>query len=776
MAGKTKSDAQKKKAAADEREKLYQRAIDAYDAEQRKPDGEPRDGLRAVCRRIERFHHEETGRFISIDHSTVSRRWNGGRSIHEFNESKCLTTPEESRLLVKYAVELAIRGFPLDYKRLSEHANELLSARLGPDFPGVGENWPRRFVERFSDDLDMCWSRSLDVQRGRAVNPTANDAYWRLVDDVFTRTAVQPKNIYAADEIAFTTAHETRQRVIGPRKKVATVQHQQRGGNRENITVMPVISAAGVALEPLVIYKGEHFQVSWKQNNPLKAAYACSRMWIYPANLSHRLGHSKKGWITGEISVEWIKHFDAQTRATADGATRLLFVDGHVTHYTRAFLEYAKSVNIEILCYPAHATHVYQGLDVVLFGPLKTAFGQERDRWEREEHEQVSKKNFLAVYGRAHLRTMSANNICAAFRKTGLWPFNPDVITAEMLAPSRETSAQAHMPLPQPTPVRKLASMLRLFDDRTIQAAAARSSPPAAPPYPQPRDDWPIDPILLTTPYRARAPAAAHARNPGPIPAPVMHPPLMGHPTPRTALRTTSAGFLVQPENITSGMALPRAHVVIPPEWSAPQDLFAAEPQSLLEWRLQETLRVAAQVHDQQLAACYTANAGMVLQRSYCERVRGQLAASERKSKQQKGQKLMGDGMPRLLTDAEFMQRVADHQDAQLRTEVEKQRRAEDRARYQTDMEAWKKQEEARKQRNEHTKAEWKKRVAEWEAARALAKEEGRRFGVRKPVRGPLEKAVPKPRARALPDVQEDEAEDFGDAFRAESGEDSDEE
>lgn len=88
-------------------------------------------------------------------------------------------------------------------------------------------------------------------------------------------------------------------------------------------------------------------------------------------SLLHSLGYSKKCWVDGEIGVEWIKKFDKKTRAKVNGRTRLLLFDGHVSHYTRGFLEYARAYDIKVLCYPAHGTHVYQGLDVAVFGVLK---------------------------------------------------------------------------------------------------------------------------------------------------------------------------------------------------------------------------------------------------------------------------------------------------------------------------------------------------------------------------------------------------------------------
>ena len=138
----------------------------------------------------------------------------------------------------------------------------------------------------------------------------------------------------------------------------------------------------------------------------------------------YRIAYSEKGWTNREIGVEWIKFFDKNTREKANGRHRLLLVDGHNSHYTQGFLEYARANQIIVLCYPAHTTHLLQGLDVVVFAILKRMLSDERDRWERETGEMVSKSNFLGIYGRAHLRALTPETIKSAFRKTGIWPFD----------------------------------------------------------------------------------------------------------------------------------------------------------------------------------------------------------------------------------------------------------------------------------------------------------------------------------------------------------------
>lgn len=83
--------------------------------------------------------------------------------------------------------------------------------------------------------------------------------------------------------------------------------------------------------------------------------------------------------MTQELGIEYIKSFNRQTKEKARGRRRLLLVDGHNSHYTRGFIEYARLHRIEVVCYPSHGTHVYQGLDVIIFSVLKLNWSNARD-------------------------------------------------------------------------------------------------------------------------------------------------------------------------------------------------------------------------------------------------------------------------------------------------------------------------------------------------------------------------------------------------------------
>ena len=166
--------------------------------------------------------------------------------------------------------------------------------------------------------------------------------------------------------------------------------------------------------------------------------------------------------MSGKIGAEWIKNFNKYTKdKVEEGKYWLLLVDKHNSHCTVAFLLYAHEHLIIVFCYIPHSTYIFQGLNIIIFSPLKKLIGEECDTWLHEHGGTMDKNNFLAIYGRAHVHALTSNNIKATFKKTGVWPFNPDVVTGEMLAPSRETSCEAHLPLPLDDPaVNVLATML----------------------------------------------------------------------------------------------------------------------------------------------------------------------------------------------------------------------------------------------------------------------------------------------------------------------------
>ena len=107
------------------------------------------------------------------------------------------------------------------------------------------------------------------------------------------------------------------------------------------------------------------------------------------------------------------------------------------------------------MCYATQhmqLTYIYQGLDIAIFGAFKNRWSDEWNQYESATWQKVTKANFISIYGCAHSAILTPGNIHLAFEATGVWPFKPKVVIAEMMAPSLETSSKNQLPLLQAGP------------------------------------------------------------------------------------------------------------------------------------------------------------------------------------------------------------------------------------------------------------------------------------------------------------------------------------
>ncbi|PPQ73148.1 hypothetical protein CVT25_012360 [Psilocybe cyanescens] len=79
---------------------------------------------------------------------------------------------------------------------------------------------------------------------------------------------------------------------------------------------------------------------------------------------------------------------------------------------------------------------------------------------QKNPGKKVEKSNFLGLYTKAHTLALTTENIKLPFKKMGVIPFNPGVVTEEMMAPSLETLSKAVMSVPQESPVLVLMDLM----------------------------------------------------------------------------------------------------------------------------------------------------------------------------------------------------------------------------------------------------------------------------------------------------------------------------
>ena len=178
-----------------------------------------------------------------------------------------LTTSEESAIL-QHILDLDSRGFPPTKDALRDMANKLLKERGSNP---VGKNWPDAFLKR-TPELKKRWSRPYDRQRALNEDPDTIRAWFELVRNTKAKYGIQDEDTFNFDETGFMMGVITSQLVItgserrGKRKVIQP-------GNREWITVIQGICAAGWAIPPFTIYAGKHHISSWFEDMSIPACH-----------------------------------------------------------------------------------------------------------------------------------------------------------------------------------------------------------------------------------------------------------------------------------------------------------------------------------------------------------------------------------------------------------------------------------------------------------------------------------------------------------------------
>lgn len=403
---------------------------------------------------------------------------------------------------------------------------------------------------------------------------------------------------------------------------------------------------------------------------------------------TYSLGYSKKGYITGEISRAYIEHFDEQTCKKANGRYRVLLVDGHVSHYSLEFIQEAFKRRIILLCYPSHMTHLLQGLDVIVFALLKREWERVRNEYETRTGLGVTKQTFLQVLAMAWLRVMTKELLRKAFVKTGVFPFNPNVISADKLSTSGATTTQtdAIMPFCPSTPVRLLTTRIRTNIDSS-----------SFPPLPAPcfDDDARVDESTAEqlTDHLLHSSASFLLDNTRPldltatIPTLKMIPPQTPSRNPRRRAEDTAFECNVFGEDGDGNVTL--------------LNRIAA-----LESECQDLRRKVRTIHSH-LALTYI----------HCERLRTQAEAKDEKEKSKKGgKKRLSTTKGALLSGIEFRTRAAEVREEQERQKDAKATKQVKMAAYKIERAKWESLDKDRVERNNVRRMRHQEALCEWES------------------------------------------------------------
>ena len=343
---------------------------------------------------------------------TLAARLAGRQTLDNFHRGQQVLSPSEEKALVEAIEKLHSWGWPYRVSQVRLLAVSILHSRTGSTTK-LGDSWMQRFLSRHPE-LKSRFSTPKDKERVMAENPEVFARWYELFLDMRSKYEITDRNTYNMDEKGAAMGLNRHSRVIISKLEMLATIVQD--GSREWATLIECVSMDGFALAPQYIFKGKLIMKEWARNIRTPETV---------------VSVSPNGWTDNELCVGWFADcFEPQSSIRCgEDDYRLLFVDGHGSHVAMEVLTFCEERKIILLCLPAHATHLLQPLDVGVFGPLSQAYQKNLELGTQYGGGfYVDKLQFLKYMQDARDEALTKDNILSAFRKSGLKPFDPDIV------------------------------------------------------------------------------------------------------------------------------------------------------------------------------------------------------------------------------------------------------------------------------------------------------------------------------------------------------------
>ena len=224
----------------------------------------------------------------------------------------------------------------------------------------------------------------------------------------------KPMQILNINETGVSVVHKVGKDVAEVGRRVWSITSGERGKTH---TVVTCISASRFVLPPCLIYPRK------------KAVPENFREGAVPGTL---FKSTESGWITQEVYMEWFQWF---IKVFPPARPVLLIEDGHGSHISIELIELARANEVNLLCLPAHTTHILQPLDVGVFKSFKTFFSKACHKYLTKHPGRVITADVIAsLIVEVWPQSMIPLNIMGGFRKCGIYPLNPGAVTDLQLA------------------------------------------------------------------------------------------------------------------------------------------------------------------------------------------------------------------------------------------------------------------------------------------------------------------------------------------------------
>jgi DDE superfamily endonuclease len=205
--------------------------------------------------------------------------------------------------------------------------------------PSVTIRWARAWIKR-QDDIFIRRQRHLDLNRQLAHDIDGIQKWFDGFIKIILDYGINPADIWNFDETGFRIG-------IGKDQWIITYEPNRRHfmaapGNRESMTSIESVNAIGDAIDPMLVIQGSQFLARYFTDLPDQYCIATS----------------DTGYVNDEICLNWVKHWEKESRTMQQGVWRLLLFDGFDSHLTKEFLDVLELNKIIPYRLIPHSTHL----------------------------------------------------------------------------------------------------------------------------------------------------------------------------------------------------------------------------------------------------------------------------------------------------------------------------------------------------------------------------------------------------------------------------------
>lgn len=285
----------------------------------------------------------------------------------------------------------------------------------------AGWDWLYGFLAR-NKDISLRIPEPTSFARAVGVNKPQVSKFFKNLGQIYDNEKFTADKVFNMDETGMSTVQRP-QKVLAEKGKrnVGALTSAERG---RHVTAVCSMSASGQHVPPMFIFPRKRMKSELMEGAPVGTIGRCS----------------PSGYIDMDIFLDFLRHFVKSVKCSKESKV-LLILDGHTSH-TKSIdaISFARDNGVILLSLPPHCSHKLQPLDLAFFKPLNVYYSSECSKWLRSHPGHV-----ITDFQMSHLITpafakaASIQTAVNGFRASGIWPYNPEVISEEDYAPAEVT-------------------------------------------------------------------------------------------------------------------------------------------------------------------------------------------------------------------------------------------------------------------------------------------------------------------------------------------------